>query len=142
MPNKDTASKFSDEEMEQIRRHGAAQMGDPSFSEEVEKELRKREASAAKMMAAQTGGATEGLGPTQIEGQQVQQAGALQQQAATQGQMQAAQAQSKMVPQAPSPAQVGAPQAPGGGSGEPPPGAPGATVQATQPPPQEGQDQG
>lgn len=115
------ADKFSDEEMQQIQRHGAAQMGDPSFSAEVEKELQKRhEASAKKMRAAQSGGATEGLGPSDIQQQQAKQAGALQQQAAVQGQAQAAQAQAAMIPQAPSPAQVqpkqaAPPPAPGGG---------------------------
>ena len=117
-----TASKFSDQEMEMIQRHGAAQMGDPSFSEEVEKHLRRREANAAKMKAAQTGGG-EGLGPPEIQQQQAQQTGTLQQQAGAQSQVQAAKAQAAMIPQAPSPAQVGSqqavPAAPGGGEAPP-----------------------
>ena len=65
------ADQFSDDEMEQMKRFGQALGGAPTdFDEEVEKALdsraRAREASAAKMKAAATGG-SPGLGPTEAE---------------------------------------------------------------------------
>jgi hypothetical protein len=65
------AAGFGDDEMEQIKRFGQALGGGPTdFDEEVEKALdaraRAREAGAAKMQAAATGGST-GLGPTEAE---------------------------------------------------------------------------
>lgn len=103
------AEAFSDPEMEQIKRHGEALGGAPTdFDEEVEKELnvrqRAREAGAAKMHAAQTGG-SEGLGPTEAEQTLSQQRNALLQQQATQG---AAQVQGGQSPPAtPPPAPTG-----------------------------------
>lgn len=125
------ADQFSDEEMSQIQRHGAAQMGDPSFSEEVERNLQRREANAAKMHAAQTGGGDSDLGPTQMQTQQANQTNKLQQQSATQGQVKAQQAQSQMAP-------IEAPQAPGSAVGQsaPYPAQAGPQPQApVQPPP-------
>lgn len=110
MPN-NVADQFSDEEMSQVQRHGAAQLEGTKFSEEVEKHLerfqKQREANAAKMRAAQT----SDLGPTEMEQQQANQTQALQQQAAQAGQLQAAQAQAQKVPMQP-------PRAPTGGVGE------------------------
>ena len=139
------ADQFSDDEMEQMKRYGAAQLGGTQFSDAVEKELnklqKKREASAAKMKAAQTGGA--GLGPTDAEQAAVKQEGALQQQAATAGGQAAAQAQGAqagasgpptvppLAPKAPPPA--AAAQAP-----VPPPPAPGPEEQ---PPEEEAPEQ-
>ncbi len=66
--NKSVADQFSDPEMEQIQRYGQAlQGGVTPFDEEVERHLqesgayeraqaRAREANAAKMQAARTGG--------------------------------------------------------------------------------------
>jgi hypothetical protein len=51
--------QFSDEDMEQIKRYGQALSGGVApFDQEVERHLQKRtrEASAAKMYTAQTGG--------------------------------------------------------------------------------------
>ena len=107
----DVASQFSDQEMEQMKRYGAAQLGGTDFSEAVERELEKlqktREANALKMRAAQTG---QELGPSQFQEQEVKQTGALQQQATTQQASQASQAQSQQRP-------VNAPAAPGGPAG-------------------------
>jgi hypothetical protein len=105
MAEQPTADQFSDEEMEQMKRYGAAQLGGTKFSAEVEKALdkfhqRRGEASAAKMREAQMG-----LAPSEMERAQVKQEGALQQQATTQGAMKAQQAQQGMIqgppPQAP-----------------------------------------
>jgi DNA segregation ATPase FtsK/SpoIIIE-like protein len=98
------ADQFSDEEMEQMKRYGAGQLGGTEFSAQVEKELAKfhqrREANAGKMREAQMG-----LAPSEMERAQVKQQGALQQQMATQGAQQAQQAQQGMIqgppPQAP-----------------------------------------
>jgi hypothetical protein len=134
------ADQFSDDEMEQLQRHGQA-MGSPSdFSDEVEKALLKRgtyqkaqaqfqEKNAAKMKAAQTGG-SPGLGPTEAEQALAKQQQALQQQAATTGAASAAQAQAGQSPQATPPAAPAGPQGTEtpyssqakevGGAGEPP----------------------
>jgi hypothetical protein len=63
-----TSDKFSDQEMDQVKRYGEALGSSSEFSDEVEKELEKRgayqrhqEAGTAKMRAAQTAGST-GLG--------------------------------------------------------------------------------
>ena len=84
--------------------------------EEPLEDERPHEASYKKMKAAKAGGATQGLGPSELQQKQVQQATSLQQQADTQSQVQAAQKQAAMIPQAPSPAQVQGPPpaAPGG----------------------------
>ena len=96
--------------------------------EEPLEDERPHEASYKKMQAARTGGG--GLGPSQMQGQQVQQTGAIQQQAATQSQVQAAQKQAAMIPQAPSPAGVQTEQAPPAapGGGQAPPGTPGGST--------------
>jgi hypothetical protein len=83
------ADQFSDDDMEQMKRFGQALGGAPTdFDEEVEKALdspaRAREASAAKMKAAATGGSV-GLGPTEAEQQLAKQQSALQQQTASTG---------------------------------------------------------
>jgi hypothetical protein len=101
----DIPSQFSDDEMEQMKRYGAAQLGGTGFSEAVERELenlqREREANAAKMHAAQTGGGDLDLGPTQFQNQLAAQQGALMQTQAAAGARQAAQAQaSQTSPQA------------------------------------------
>ena len=128
------ADQFSDEEMEQMKRYGAAQLGGTDFSAEVEKELdklqRKREASAAKMQAAQTGGS--GLGPPRAETQAVQQQGAIAQQAAQAGAQGAAQAQGAQEeaagpPSAPPPPRPAPPSAKAEAA---PPPAPGSQEQA------------
>ena len=102
------ADQFSDEEMEQMKRHGAAQLGGTQFSDEVEKHLRRfaRERNAKKMKAAQTSGGAEGLGPSQIQTQQADQASALQQENASQGTAKNLEAQAQKIP-------VEAPSAPG-----------------------------
>ena len=91
MPKKQPqpAEQFNDSEMDQIKRYGQALGGAPTdFDEQVETALNKRqrarEAGAAKMHAAQTGG-SEGLGPTEAEQALAKQQGALQQQAASAG---------------------------------------------------------
>src|SRR5258706_16414246 len=96
------AEQFGDSEMEQIKRYGQALGGQPTdFDEQVESALnerqRAREANAAKMHAAQTGG-SEGLGPTEAEQALVKQRSALQQQAASAGAQGAAQAQGGQPP--------------------------------------------
>src|SRR6266436_2554645 len=83
------AEQFSDPEMEQVKRYGQALGGAPTdFDEQVETALnerqRAREAGAAKMHAAQTGG-SEGLGPTEAEQALAKQRTALQQEAASTG---------------------------------------------------------
>jgi cytochrome c553 len=50
------ADQFSDDEMEQLRRYGAALGGSTAFSEEVEKHLTGHEAYYAKMRAVQNVG--------------------------------------------------------------------------------------
>jgi hypothetical protein len=146
MPKQSIPDQFSDEEMEQMKRHGAAQLGGTDFSAEVEKELDKlqaaREASAGKMQAAQTGG-SEGLGPSDIDTAAIKQRGAIQKQADTQGAAEAQQAQSTQAPinapaaptgpqgaTIPFPAQKGAV----GGPGNAP--APSQTAPPAQPPPE------
>jgi hypothetical protein len=138
---KSVADQFSDPEMEQIQRFGEALHGGVTpFDEEVEHHLerRAREASAAKMKAAQTGGTA--LGPSEFEQKEVQQQGALEQQMTTQGAAQGAQAraqQTSVTPPAapagpqgttvPYAAQKGAigPQKGAAGAQMPPPSAPG-----------------
>jgi hypothetical protein len=84
------------------------------------------EASAAKMRAAQTGGASlTALGPSDIDIAQVKQRDASQQQTATQGAQAAAQAQGAQAP-------VNAPPAPTGPTGV---SAPYPAQRAPQPPP-------
>lgn len=142
MPQNKIPEQFSDEEMEQMKRHGAAQLGGTAFSEEVEKELNKlqakREASAGKMHAAQTGGG-EGLGPSEMDEAAIKQRGAIQQDTDTQAAQKAAQAQAQQAP-------ISAPAAPTGPAGTTTPfpaqkgavGGPGNAPQPTQaaPPPQ------
>jgi hypothetical protein len=130
MPNKPSIpDQFSDDEMEQMKRYGSAQLGGTDFSAEVEKELDKlqrgREASAAKMHAAQTSGGDTGLGPSDIDKAQIKQRDASQQQTATQGAQAAAQAQGAQAP-------VNAPAAPTGPAGV---SAPYPAQRAPQPPP-------
>ena len=106
------AGQFSDPEMEQIKRYGQALGGAPTdFDEQVEQAInarqRTREANAAKMKAAQTGG-SPGLGPTEAEQTLAKQQSALQQQEATAGAASAQQAQAGQSPPAtPPPAPVG-----------------------------------
>jgi hypothetical protein len=104
----DIGTQFSDPELEQLKRYGAAQLGGTQFSEAVEQELEKlqhaREANAKKMKAAMRGG---DLGPEQFEQEQVQQTGALQRLAGSAGQAQAAQAQAQMTSPTPPPAPSG-----------------------------------
>ena len=105
----DVAGQFSDDEMDQIKRYGQALGGKPTpFDEEVESHLAGMEANAAKMRAAQTGGAS--LGPSQFDQDQAKQTGAIQRQADVQGTKQALQAQSQSPPLSP-------PQASGGADG-------------------------
>jgi hypothetical protein len=154
--DKSAADQFSDPEMEQIQHFGQALGGGVTpFDEEVEhhlqRRLREREANAAKMRAAQTGGASEtGLGPTQAEQAQVKQTGALQQQSAAAGAQAAAQAQGQQASVAPPPAPVGpqgttapysAQKGAVGGPGivQTPPAAP-AGPQAPEPGPEEGEE--
>ena len=103
--------QFSDDEIEQMKRYGAAQIGGSDFSEEVEKHLdaleaKRGEASAKKMHAAQTGGG-EGLGPSDMDEAAIKQRGAIQQQTDTQAAQKAAQAQGAQVPMAPPAAPTG-----------------------------------
>src|ERR1700704_6228640 len=96
------AEQFDDSEMEQVKRYGQALGGAPTdFDEQVETALnerqRAREAGAAKMHAAQTGG-SEGLGPTEAEQALAKQQSALQQQAASAGAQGAAKAQAAQPP--------------------------------------------
>lgn len=139
------AGQFSDQDMEQVKRYGAALGGGPSsFDEEVERGLEKRqqarEANAAKMHQAQT---SMGLGPSEMDQAQVKQQGALAQQAEVSGAQQAEQAQQTQAQQSP-PAPPPAPSGPVGtvtpypaqahavgGAGEPPP----PDQQAPPPPP-------
>jgi len=151
MPKKQphpAAGEFSDDEMEQVKRYGQALGGQPTdFDEEVEQELNARqaarEAGAAKMHAAQTGG-SEGLGPTEAEQALIKQRAALQQQAASTDAQGAVQAQgSQPPPPTPPPAPAG-PEGTStpyssqageiGGAGQPGPQA--------EPPPAPGGDQG
>lgn len=122
MPKQPAADQFSDEEMEQMKRHGAAQLGgtsdsyidSPEFSEGVEKELNKlqaaREASASKMKAAQTGGGDQGLGPSAMDQAAVKQGQAVNKQADAMAAAKAAQAQQAQAP-------INAPAAPAGPAG-------------------------
>jgi hypothetical protein len=120
MPKKPSkADQFTDDEMEQMKRYGAAQLGgtsdnhidSPEFSEGVEKELNKlEEANASKMRAAQTGGGDMSMGPTEMEQTAVKQRGAVQKQADTQDDVEAQQAQAAQAP-------VNAPAAPAGPAG-------------------------
>lgn len=92
--------------------HLGKMMGDPrdNFDREVEKHLANlyaREASAAKMEAAKSGGAGPGLGPTEAEAALMKQRAFLEQQTATQGQTQAAQAQAAQPSLTPPPAPSG-----------------------------------
>jgi hypothetical protein len=100
------AGQFSDEEMEQLKRYGAAQLGGTDFSEAVERELEKlqrgREASTAKMRTAQMG-----LAPSKMETAQVQQTGAMQQGLDVQSQAQATRAQAQQTQPTPPPAPGG-----------------------------------
>lgn len=109
MPKK-PQEQFTDDEMEQMKRYGSAQLGGTDFSEQVEKELDKlqanREASANKMKAALTGG----LGPSDMDQAQIKQRGAIDEQADTQAAAQAQQAQGAQTP-------VNAPPAPSGPAG-------------------------
>ena len=87
--NPHPAEQFSDPEMEQLKHFGQAMGGAlTDFDEEVERELdaraRAREAGAAKMHAAATGGSS-GLGPTEAEQALAKQQNALQQEAASTG---------------------------------------------------------
>lgn len=138
------ADQFSDNEMEQMKRYGAAQLGGTDFSAQVEKEIRKlqrKEANAAKMKAAQTSGGAGGLGPSKIETQQADQTNAISQQATSQGAQKAEQAQAKDIP-------LQAPAAPGpSGAGEtkpfaaqagPQPAAPAMPPPPMPPPPDQG----
>jgi hypothetical protein len=140
MPNQQQSipDQFSDEEMSQIQRHGAAQMGDPGFSDEVEKHLKYREElNAKKMHAALTGGGDTDLGPSKMEQAQGKQTQALQQAATTQGAQQAVQAQAAQQPLVP-------PSAPGTpvGASKPFPAQAGPQPQAPVEPPQEEEQQG
>lgn len=114
MPKQSIPDQFSDEEMEQMKRHGAAQLGGTDFSAEVEKELDKlqaaREASAGKMHAAQTGGGDQSLGPSDIDTAAIKQRAGVQEEANTQAAAQAQQAQGAQAP-------VNAPPAPSGPQG-------------------------
>src|SRR5258706_7378613 len=101
-------------EMDQIKRYGQALGGAPTdFDEQVEAALNKRqrarEAGAAKMHAAKTGG-SEGLGPTEAEQALAKQQSALQQQAASTGAQGAAQAQAAQPPGATPPPAPSGPQ--------------------------------
>jgi hypothetical protein len=104
-----------------------------------------KEASAAKMRAAQTGGASVGLGPSEMEQQQIKQRDTSQPQTAAQGAQQAAQAQAQQTSPTP-------PAAPAGPTGvmepypaqnapEPPPsataGLPGPEADSSEPDDQE-----
>jgi len=120
------ADQFSDDEMNQVKHYGQMLGGGVTpFDDAVEDALNKREAqeaNAAKMRAAQTGGAS--LGPTQFDQDQAKQTGAIQRQADTQGTQQALAAQAQSPPLSP-------PQASGGaGASQPFP-----AQSAPQPPP-------
>lgn len=115
MPKKPIHEQFSDDEMEQLKRHGAAQIGGSDFSAKVEEHLNaleaKREANASKMKAAQTGGASDpSLAPSEMDQAQVKQRGAMDQQSDVQAAQQAQQAQAAQTP-------VNAPPAPTGPAG-------------------------
>jgi hypothetical protein len=102
---------FSPEEMAQVQRHGKALLGEPTdFDEAVEEHLADHyphEASFKKMRAAQTGGASVGLGPSEMEQQQIKQRDTSQQQTAAMGAQQASQAQAQQTPPTPPPAPTG-----------------------------------
>jgi hypothetical protein len=90
------ADQFSDDEMNKIKHYGQMLGGGvTAFDEAVEEALNKRdaaeEASAKKMHAAQNGGGDIGLGPSDMDQEQIKQRGAMQQQAATAGAQSAAQ---------------------------------------------------
>jgi len=107
----DIAGQFSDEEMEQLKRYGAALGGGPSaFDEEVEKHLAGHEAHYAKMRAAQTGGASAdeiALAPPEIPQAQMKGQEIAHQRQTAQGAQQAQAAQAQQQPPTPPAAPMG-----------------------------------
>lgn len=113
MPKKPSvADQFSDDDMHKIKHYGQMLGGGVTpFDEAVEEALNKREeASAKKMHAAQTGGSTQGLGPSEMDQAAIKQRGAIEQQSGAAGAVKAAQAQGEEGP-------IEAPSAPTGPQG-------------------------
>jgi hypothetical protein len=103
--------EFTDQEQHALVQLRTMMGGESDEDKEVEEHLQRiQEANAAKMHAAQTGGAATGLGPTEAEAALIKQQAALGQQAAGQSAQAAAQAQVAKAP-------IQAPAAPSGPQG-------------------------